>query len=207
MRPLRLIPPALHQDVPTRSLEAAMQVKPGDTVAIDELHAIKGATVVLPDPEKLVHLQFRRFAGCPICNVHLQAVIKRHDEIVAAGIREVVMFHSTPEELAAYVDDMPFDVIADPDRVLYRRFGVETSMRSVADPRSMAPVLRGMMDRSLAGKRRLSAGMHRANGGHLGLPADILIDASGIVVDAKYGKHAGDQWSVDELLEHTKARR
>ena len=184
-----------------------MQVKPGDTVEADELHTIKGATVTMPDPEQVLHLQFRRFAGCPICNVHLQSVIKRHDEITANGIREVVMFHSTPEELESYVDDLPFDLVADPERVLYRRFGVETSVRSVVDPRSVAPIVKGMMDRSLAGKLRLKDGLHRANGGHLGLPADILIDTDGTVIDAKYGKHAGDQWSVDELLQHAKARR
>ncbi len=184
-----------------------MRVEPGDTVELDELHNVKGGTVAVPDPERLVHLQFRRFAGCPICNVHLQSVIKRHDEITASGIREVVMFHSTPEELATYVDDMPFDLVPDPDRTIYRRFGVETSLRSVADPRSMAPVFKGLRDRSLAGKLRLSAGMHSANGGHLGLPADILIDTDGTVIDAKYGKHAGDQWSVDELLHVAKARR
>jgi peroxiredoxin len=184
-----------------------MQVKPGDTVEASELHTIKGANVTVPDPERILHLQFRRFAGCPICNVHLQSVIQRHDEITANGIREVVMFHSTPEELETYVDDLPFDLVADPDRVLYRRFGVETSVRSVVDPRSVAPIVKGMMDRSLAGKLRLKDGLHRANGGHLGLPVDILIDTDGTVIDAKYGKHAGDQWSVDELLQHAKARR
>jgi peroxiredoxin len=184
-----------------------MQVTPGDIVKADELHTIKGATVTVPDPEKIVHLQFRRFAGCPICNVHLQSVVKRYDEITANGIREVVLFHSTPEELETYVDDLPFDLVADPDRRLYRRFGVETSVRAVADPRSVAPVFKGMMDPSLAGKLRLKAGMHRANGGHLGLPADILIDTTGTVIDAKYGKHAGDQWSVDELLKRVKALR
>lgn len=184
-----------------------MQVKPGDTVDADELHTIKGATIALPDPETLTHLQFRRFAGCPICNVHLQSVIKRHEEIKAAGIREVVMFHSTREELETYVDDVPFDLVADPDRKLYRRFGVETKLRSVADPRSMAPILKGIMDPSLRGKLRLKAGMRTANGGHNGLPADILIDTDGTVVDAKYGKHAGDQWSVDELLQRAEALR
>lgn len=184
-----------------------MQVKPGDIVQADELHSINGVTVSVPDPEKVVHLQFRRFAGCPICNVHLQSVVKRYDEITANGIREVVLFHSTPEELETYVDDLPFDLVADPDRTLYRRFGVETSVRSVIDPRSVAPIFKGMVDPSLAGKLRLKAGMHRANGGHLGLPADILIDTNGTVIDAKYGKHAGDQWSVDELLQHAKARR
>ncbi len=46
--------------------------------------------------------------------------------------------------------------------------------------------------------------MRSANGGHAGLPAEFLIDRDGTVIHAKYGKHAGDQWSVDELLEYAK---
>lgn len=79
-------------------------------------------------------------------------------------------------------------------------------MRSVADPRAMAPVLKGMLNREVAGRLRLSAGMHRANGGHLGLPADILLDSDATVIDAKYGRHAADQWSVDELLQRAGVR-
>jgi hypothetical protein len=26
----------------------------------------------IPEPDRLVHLQFRRYAGCPICNMHLR---------------------------------------------------------------------------------------------------------------------------------------
>lgn len=37
-------------------------------------------------------------------------------------------------------------------------------------------------------------------GGHFGLPADFLFDAQARVVACKYGVHADDQWSVDELL-------
>ena len=40
----------------------------------------------------------------------------------------------------------------------------------------------------------------RPNGGELGLPADLLLDQTGIVVAAKYGARASDQWTVDELL-------
>lgn len=46
---------------------------------------------------------------------------------LAAGIREVVVFHSTYHELHRYVDDVPFAVVADPDGVLYAEFGVESS--------------------------------------------------------------------------------
>jgi hypothetical protein len=37
--------------------------------------------------------------------------------------------------------------------------------------------------------------------GNLGLPADLLITADGSVAAVKYGAHAYDQWSVDELLD------
>jgi hypothetical protein len=36
---------------------------------------------------------------------------------------------------------------------------------------------------------------------HLGLPADFLIGSDGRVLAAKFGRHADDQWSVDELLD------
>ena len=99
------------------------------------LTTINDETVVIPDPGNgLTHLQFRRFAGCPICNLHLHSISTRLDEIRAAGIREVVVFHSTRAELQKYQDDMPFSVIGDPDKNLYRRFGVEASAKAILKP-------------------------------------------------------------------------
>ena len=43
--------------------------------------SLAGATVAIPDPEALVHLQFRRFAGCPVCNLHLRGFAARVDEL------------------------------------------------------------------------------------------------------------------------------
>ena len=37
-------------------------------------------------------------------------------------------------------------------------------------------------------------------GGTLGRPADFLIAPNGKIVASHYGRHAFDQWSVDELL-------
>ena len=113
----------------------------GSVVAPRELVSVSGDAVPIPDPDRLVHLQFRRFAGCPICNVHLQSIVRRHDEIADADIREVVVFHSTDEELRRYVDDLPFAVVCDPDKVLYTEFGVGSSPRAVLDPRAVAPIL------------------------------------------------------------------
>ena len=115
----------------------AHRVRVGDQFPTLALTPMSGDTVSIPDPAgALIHLQFRRFAGCPICNLHLRSITARLDDIHAANIQEVVVFHSTLAELAKYQDDMPFPVIADPDKQLYRRFGVEASVKAVLDPRA-----------------------------------------------------------------------
>src|ERR671925_169731 len=98
----------------------------GDAFPTLELAASSGQPVTIPDPDgDYVHLQLRRFAGCPICNLHLRSIVTRHDEIRSHGIREVVVFHATAAELAKHEAELPFPLIADPERALYRRLGVE----------------------------------------------------------------------------------
>ena len=156
----------------------------------------------------MVHLQFRRFAGCPVCNLHLRSVVRRHDEILAASIREVVIFHSNQEELRPHVKGLPFAVVADPEKKLYVRFGVESGVLSLLDPRAWIPILRGVV-RSLCEVllRRSPWPSLKVHGGRFGLPADFLIGSDGRVLASKYGSHAYDQWSVDELLALADQRR
>ena len=42
--------------------------------------------------------------------------------------------HSSAVALREFHADMPFTTIADPDKVLYREFGVESSLEGVAEP-------------------------------------------------------------------------
>ncbi|MRH91742.1 redoxin domain-containing protein [Nocardia sp. SYP-A9097] len=170
------------------------------------LTTIAGAQVPVPDPNSLIHLQFRRFAGCPVCNLHLRSIVARQPEITAAGIREVVVFHSSAAELRKYTEDFPLDLIADPTRTLYREFGVESTPRALLNPRAWPTIIRGVAT-ALAGRRHgkpLPAAL--PEGGRLGLPADFLIAPDGRVLAAKHGTHADDQWSVDELLAQVPAQ-
>ena len=86
---------------------------------------IGGEILRIPEKNGLVHLQFRRFAGCPVCDLHLHSFVRRHDELARAGIREVVVFHSTRDDVVQYQADLPFAVVADADKRLYQDFGVE----------------------------------------------------------------------------------
>jgi peroxiredoxin len=168
---------------------------PGDLIPTTTLQTLRGDPIGLPAASaRLTHLQFRRFAGCPICNLHLRSVATRHDELVAAGMVEIAVFHSNAETMRPFQGDLPFAVIADPEKKLYRSFGVEEGLKSVADPRAWGGLLRGMVASNPSGPMT-------GEGGHLGLPADFLIDPAGRIVACKYGVHADDQWSVDELLD------
>ena len=170
---------------------------PGDVVAPRTLTTVDSGALPFPDAERLVHLQLRRFAGCPVCNLHLRAFDLRHDEIRAAGVREVAVFHSPADELRRHVAGLRLAVVADPGKALYAELGAESSPRALFDPRAWPAIVRAVAH-SLRRRRPLPP--IRPQGGRWGLPADLLVAPDGTVVATRYGAHVDDQWTVDELL-------
>jgi peroxiredoxin len=177
------------KSIPTTWRESALM--PGMTVLPRAVRTLDDGHFRIPDRTRLVHLQFRRFAGCPVCKLHLRSIAQRHAELVAAGVLELAVFHSTEEVMRKYQQDLPFAVAADPGRRLYVEFGVEESLRSVLDPRAWGAIARGLMTHG-AGKE--------AGESATGLPADFMVAPDGRVLACKYGAHADDHWSVDEIL-------
>lgn len=170
-----------------------MKLLPDSLAPSIRTQTILGETIDVPGgATPYLHLQFRRFAGCPVCNFHLMTMARRQPEIAAAGIRQVVFFHSSREEMLKYQAQLPFDCVADPLKDFYRAYGVETSWRALLNPRVFWSGMRWV----------LATGRfyRRAENGILGLPADFLVDARGRVVAAHYGEHADDHWEVDDLL-------
>jgi peroxiredoxin len=137
-------------------------------------------------------LQFRRFAGCPICNLHLRSFAEGQDRLEAAGVRTVAFFHSPAELMQPYQGALPFPTVPDPERSWYRHFGVERSLLAVAHPRAIVSALRGLAS---APSNPLAGGIDQT-----GLPADFLIEQDGTIARVHYGAHADDQWSIDEVL-------
>ncbi|MFZ5627981.1 MAG: peroxiredoxin-like family protein [Spirochaetota bacterium] len=163
-----------------------------DSFTVKDLH---GTQATIPDTNRrFTHLQFRRFAGCPICNLHLRSVIQRKADIEQAGITEIIFFHSTAAALLPYESDLGLTVIPDAERKWYRAFGVEKSLSGLLNPQSIGAALRGLTAKGALASLNMSED-------HTGLPADILLDGAGVVRAVKYGKAANDQWSVDELLQ------
>lgn len=167
---------------------------PLETFAARELATLTG-TIRVPDATRLVHLQLRRFAGCPICSLHLRSFARRHDELARAGVVEVAVFHSSAQDLATAQAQQPFAVVPDPERRLYEELGIGTSKRAMANPMVWLAAARAL---GSGAATHPSAG---AGDGTFGLPGDFLIDPQGRIVASYRGRHADDQWSVDELLQ------
>lgn len=165
----------------------------GDSIERRVIETIQTSHIEIPHPVQLTHLQFRRFAGCPMCNLHIHSFVERNDELVALGIQEVAIFHSSKKAMLEHYAVAPFALIADPAKSLYAAFGVEASILSVLHPRSWLPAVKGLI--------RHGVSLPARGESPLGLPADFLIGNDGRVLACKYGSHAYDQWTVDELLE------
>src|SRR5262245_11406898 len=146
-----------------------MKFKPGDTVPARTLESVTGEPIKLPDPHRLVHLQFRRFVDCPICNTHIAELRRRAREIEAAGLKEVIVFHSSARSIRSYQKDVPFELVGDPKKALYKQFGVESSLGFLT-LRSLGAAMRGVAHGHFG---------LRLSGGPFGLPGEFLIAPSG----------------------------
>ena len=172
------------------------RISVGDIIERRVVETIQSSHIDVPHPTRLTHLQFRRFAGCPMCNLHIHSFVQRSNELVALGIQEVAVFHSSKKAMLEHHAAAPFALIADPAKSLYVAFGVEPSIFSVLHPRSWLPLVQGLV--------RHGVSLPALGESPLGLPADFLIGRNGQVLACKYGNHAYDQWTVNELLELAK---
>jgi peroxiredoxin len=167
-----------------------MKFKTGDVFPATTLESVSGESIRLPDHNRLVHLQLRRFVDCPICNTHIAELRKRAREIEAAGIKEVIVFHSSAKSIRSYQKDLPFLLVGDPNKALYKEFGVKASLAFLSR-KSLRAAIRGVAHGHFG---------LRLAGGPFGLPGEFLIAPSGQIKAVKYGTDAYDQWSVDELI-------
>ena len=80
-----------------------------------------GEPITLPaatGDDRLVHLQFRRFAGCPICNLHPRSGAPRIGGLTRANPRGHGGFPSAVATMLPFQGVLPFEVIADPEKKL-----------------------------------------------------------------------------------------
>ena len=138
-------------------------------------------------------LSFNRSAVCPLCNVRLSLLISRYQQYQQRGVHVISVFESSPDYLHYYLDRQhpPFPVVADPERISYTLYGLETSFWGVIKAR----LTRGSVYREAAQKR--IGGNPYYNLVHMDgkfgrMPADFVIGPDMRIRFAYYGRDAGD---------------
>lgn len=143
---------------------------------------------------KKVWLAFFRYASCPLCNLHINSIIKRYDEVEKAGIVFLPVFQSSAEEVRKYAggQSLPFSILCDPSQELYEMYEVNSSYKGFVS----VSVLRKMANALVAGflPGKMQGDISR-------LPSDLLISENGDIIWRYDGQDIGDHAELEFILE------
>jgi peroxiredoxin len=140
-------------------------------------------------------LMFMRFASCAMCEVRLHDFAEHYPRLRERGLEAIAFFHSTAPRIRAHAGKFgyPFHLAADPEMLVYRGYGVETSwprlLRSMARPEFYQAWVSAMRHGFLGGADWQMAKM----------PADFLIGPDGRVARVHYGRDIGDHLPVRDI--------
>ena len=173
-----------------------MRLKVGSTAPNFAVQALGHRTVDLAALRgRTVLLKFYRFATCPVCNLHMHRFISEHDKLQALGLTTVVFYHSPTDKLASENMDLPpFDLVADPEKHIFKAYGVERGWAGMFSFVVMRDYYRAL-------KAGFKPGMFTSDGGITGNPADFIIDVNGRIAYAHYGRHYADSLDADQVVQ------
>lgn len=173
-----------------------MKIVPGVQAPDLEMQDIDGRALSVEQYRgRPLLLQFYRYASCPMCDLRLHDFSREYPRLQRMGLEVIAVFHSSPGRLRSHFKHrpIPFPIVGDPDRRLYRSYGVETSwtrlLLSAVKPRFYWDWLRSMRHGFFGG-----LDLHLAS-----MPADFLIGPDGTVLRVHYGADIGDHMPVHDI--------
>ena len=176
-----------------------MRLVSGEKVPDFIIEDIKGNKITSQDLiGKRYMVSFYRYASCPFCNIRISFLAGLYEELDISEFKMLAFFQSTKEDILKHVDkqETPFPIISDYKLKEYKKFGVETSIL-------------GFIKGSLHIKKLFKAmkkGFKISNsmGPKTTIPADFLVDESGIIIHAFYGKDISDHLDIEIVEEFAK---
>jgi thioredoxin-dependent peroxiredoxin len=170
------------------------RLQEGDQAPGFSARDLNGSDVALTDyrGRKLL-LAFFRYGACPLCNLRMTFLVDAYPRWETNGLDVVAVFESPAERLLETVasQPIPFPVIPDPERALYRLYGVVPSLWGYVVG---AFRIRAFRD---AFKRGFRPG--KGEGAITQLPAEFLIGPDLTIERAYYGKDIGDHLPLEEI--------
>ena len=173
-----------------------MKIKTGQPAKDFKAEDLLGNTVALQDFKgKRLMLSFYRYAACPFCNLRVHRLIQQHASLVERGLRLVAVFKSPRDSILKYAgkQNAPFPTIADPKRILYRLYGIDSSWTGfIRGALRMSSVTSALMKGFWPGKME---------GIKSKVPADFLISPDLTVEVAYYGSDIGDHLPIEKIYQ------
>ena len=147
---------------------------------------------------KNLMISFYRYASCPLCNLRIHELKEKYEYFKGKKLSILAFFQSPKESILEFVGklDAPFPIIADPERNIYKKFGVEES--------NYKKFLKGLLQKDKFRKaakllRPLNLGKGKPEGSRYLVPADFLIDKNLIIQKVYYGKDISDHIPINEI--------
>lgn len=174
-----------------------MRLKAGDQAIDFNIKDIQGNSWHLEDFKgKKLMLSFYRYAACPLCNLRVHSLSRKYALYKEHGIEMLAVFQSPKENIIKYTGkrNAPFPMIPDPERKLYKQYGVESSMIGLA---------KGFFTGTFLLPKLLKSGIRpgKIDGDTSLIPADFLIGPDLKIEKAFYGKDIGDHIPEKEIEE------
>lgn len=102
----------------------------GDRAPTFIVPGLDGRDVAIEDfRERKLLLAFFRYGACPPCNLRMTFLIEAYPRWQEQGLDVIAVFESPAERLLETVasQPIPFPMIPDPSRALYKQYGVTVS--------------------------------------------------------------------------------
>lgn len=170
------------------------RLQTGDPAPIFTIPSLDGSDVALAAyRRRRLLLSFFRYGACPLCNLRMTFLVDAFTRWQQQGLDVVAVFESPAERLLETVasQPVPFPIIPDPDRILYKQYGVSASW--------FGYVIGAFRIRSFREAFRRGFYIGKGEGAITQLPAEFLIGPDLRIERAYYGKDIGDHLPISEI--------
>eukprot|EP00834_Sanchytrium_tribonematis_P008397 NODE_971_length_2831_cov_1.606515.p2 type:complete len:195 gc:universal NODE_971_length_2831_cov_1.606515:591-1175(+) len=185
-------------DAFSKSSIEKVQLKAGDTVPVDSVKTIDNIEIPLINSHGKVHLNLRRFSGCPLSNLNMRETARELSTIQSAGIREVIVLHSDPEVImenqgtAEWAKGISF--VSDPHKIIYKKCGAGTMPGGFEKVKHLVDEGMKLVCGFKKGNLCEQTDLHQ-------LPMELIVDCTdGTIIAVHYAEDPHDQWTAEEIV-------
>ena len=174
------------------------KLKDGDEAPYFSVVDINGEKVEInKDNGKKILLSFFRYSGCPWCNLAIYRLTEMAPDLEMQGVKVVCFVQSTQENIEKNVINRhdlkpPFNVVPDPDKIIYDLYGVEESALKYFTSLRKAPEW-------IYSSYKLHFKQPEVDGSATLVPAQFLIDSDGTIIKVHYGTDYADDMTYSEI--------